>query len=541
MADTIVYRAQKIITMDPNRPDATHVMVREGRILAVGGDEVADLWGGAPVDDRYADKVLMPGLIEAHAHVSAGGVWRYIYCGHYTRTDPQGRPWPGVTEVEALVARLREAAKDLPAGVPVIGWGFDPARLSGALDRQVLDRVADDRPVVVLHSNFHLMNTNTAALAAVGMDKGSNIPGVMRGADGKPSGELQEFAAMGPVMDHVGLTFATLGDASGLRAYGAVARNCGVTTVADLLSDLDTDEVAMLRRVTAEDDFPVRYVPMMNAMRDAPGREAERARDLRALSTDRLRLGGAKLFTDGAIQGWTAQLNAPGYYTGTDHGLWNMEVADFRHAVATLHAAGVKVHVHTNGDAASELAIEAFAEAHLKTADADHRHVLEHVQLADRAQFLRMRKLGLCVNVFANHLYYFGDTHWGRTLGPDRAARMDACRDAAEVYAGDFAIHSDAPVTPMSPLFTAWCAVNRRTEGGRVLGDSQQIPVATALRCITMGAAHVLKLDHEVGSIATGKRADFCVLDADPLQADPAHLHEVPVAGTVMGGRHFDI
>ncbi len=116
---------------------------------------------------------------------------------------------------------------------------------------------------------------------------------------------------------------------------------------------------------------------------------------------------------------------------------------------------------------------------------------------------------------------------------------MDACRDAAEVFSGDFAIHSDAPVTPMAPLFTAWCAVNRRTEGGRVLGDSQQIPVATALRCITMGAAHVLKLDHELGSITTGKRADFCVLDADPLAVEPTRLHEVPIAGTVMGGRHF--
>jgi len=144
------------------------------------------------------------------------------------------------------------------------------------------------------------------------------------------------------------------------------------------------------------------------------------------------------------------------------------------------------------------------------------------------------------VNLFGNHLYYFGDVHWTRTLGPDRARRMDACRDALEIFGGDFAIHSDAPVTPMAPLFTAWCAVNRMTESGHILGDSQQIPVADALRCITLGAAYVLKMDDEIGSIATGKRADFCLLDEDPLTIDPTALKDIPVAATVLGGAVTD-
>jgi predicted amidohydrolase YtcJ len=279
----------------------------------------------------------------------------------------------------------------------------------------------------------------------------------------------------------------------------------------------------------------------MNAMRHDPVQEAARARDLRAMSTDKLHLGRAKLFTDGSIQGWTAQLLPPGYYTGTDHGIWNMPPDVFTHAFGVLHRAGVKTHIHTNGDAASALACDALAVAQQSSGDGDLRHTLEHVQMADRAQLLRMRKLGLTVNLFGNHLYYFGDTHMDLTLGPDRAARMNACRDAAEIWGGNFAIHSDAPVTPMAPLFTAWCAVNRRTESGRVLGDSQQIEVAQALYCITMGAAHVLGLDHEIGSIACGKRADFCVLHDDPLTADPAALHQVRVAGTVMGGQHFPL
>ena len=257
---------------------------------------------------------------------------------------------------------------------------------------------------------------------------------------------------------------------------------------------------------------------------------------LRSRATEKLHLGRAKLFTDGSIQAGTAMLKPPGYFAMEDHGICNMEVEHFRSAVRALHRAGVKTHIHANGDAASELAIDAIADAMLETPNPDLRHTLEHAQLAGLDQFKRMRALGVTVNLFANHLYYFGDLHWTRTVGPERAERMNACADAWSVWGGDFAIHSDAPVTPMSPLTTAWCAVNRVTEQGRTLGQSQQIKVAQALHCITLGAAYVLKMDDQVGSIRCGKRADLCVLDRDPTEVDPMELRDVRPVATVLGG-----
>jgi len=97
-------------------------------------------------------------------------------------------------------------------------------------------------------------------------------------------------------------------------------------------------------------------------------------------------------------------------------------------------------------------------------------------------------------------------------------------------------IHSDAPVTPMGPLFTAWCAVNRQTMTGNLLGAAQRISVSEALYAITMGAAKTLKLDNEIGSISVGKRADFAILEANPLEEDPATLKDIRVLGTVFGG-----
>ena len=532
-----VYSARKIITMDHNRPEATHVAVRDGLVLAVGGPDCAAGWGESRLDDRFAGAVLMPGLVEAHAHVMAGGVLRHCHVGHYPRTGADGGTLPAATGNDAIVERLRAAAASLPTGAPVVGWGYDPASVAGPrLDRHSLDRVSTAHPVVVLHANVHVLSANTRALELTGIERLKDIEGACRASDGTLSGELQEFEAMFPVMGIAGIEFSDFSDEGSLRDYARLARASGVTTIADLNSDLCEDEVGMLLGVTSEPAFPVRYAPVMAATGIDPELAAARALALRPRSTPKLHLGSVKLFTDGAIGARTAKLRPPGYLTGEDRGAWNMDMDDFRHSVRILHRAGVKVHVHANGDEASELSILAFEAAMLESPNPDLRHTLEHVQLAGVDQFKRMRALGLTANLFANHLHYFGDLHWTTFLGPDRASRMNACADAWRVFGGDFAIHSDAPVTPLAPMKTAWCAVNRLTASGRRLGESQRITVAQALSCITMGAAHVLKLDDRIGSIQCGKHADFCVLGEDPLAVDPADLADVPIVATVLGG-----
>ncbi|MDE0307283.1 MAG: amidohydrolase [Albidovulum sp.] len=532
-----LFPARKIITMDRNLPEATHVAARDGIVLAVGGPDCAEAWGASKVDGRFADKVLIPGLVEAHAHIMAGGVWRFEYVGHYPRSDPDGVSRPGAETSDEILSILRKSASGIGRGKFVVGWGYDGAFVEGPrMDRQMLDLVSPDQPVVVMHSNFHVLTANSKALEICGIESLRGMEGVCEAPDGALTGELQELSAMDPVMEKCGLRLQEICDESALRDYGKLARSCGVTTVADLFSILDDDEVRMLLSVTSEKEFPVRYAPVMSAMGIDPGEAARRARAIRAKSTPKLHLGSAKLFTDGAIQGGTAMLKPPGYLNRPGNGMWNMDMGEFREAVSTLHSEGIKIHVHANGDEASEQTIRAFEEAIGKAPNPDLRHTLEHAQLAGEDQFKRMRALGLTVNLFANHVHYFGDVHIEKSLGMDRARSMDACADAWDVFGGDFAIHSDAPVTPLAPLKTAWCAVNRVSMGGRKLGDSQCISVKQALHCITLGAAYVLKLDDRVGSIKCGKYADFCALEADPLELPPLELADIPVVGTVLGG-----
>ncbi len=540
--DCVVYRARRILTLDPGRPEATHVAVRDGRVLGVGSLDDLRGWGPHELDERFADQVLMPGLVEGHTHLLAGAIWRFVYCGSHDTHDPDGRPVTGLRTRNAVVEALRERARSAEPGTPINGWGFDPLLLQGeaTVNRSVLDAVSTERPVTVLHGSGHVLYANSVALRETGLlQAGIDLPGVLLGADGVPVGELRGPEAMNPlfVKFGVGRVFGAR-DVSGIEAFGRLATRAGVTTATDLGTMSGRGEIATLRQVTDRADFPVRLVSALIGRGMSPADMLERVLDLRAQGTDRLRLGSIKLVADGSIQGFSARLRWPGYFNGAPNGLWYLPPDTVRDVFERALQHGVQVHVHTNGDEAVDMVLDAMEAALRRHPSPDHRFTLQHCQLADAAQFRRMRALGVCANLFINHVYYWGEAHRASTVGPDRAERMNACRTALDTGVV-FAVHSDAPITPMAPLFSAWCAVNRLTHAGRVLGAHQRIGVADALRAVTLGAARTLKLDHEIGSIECGKRADFCVLDDDPLDVDPQRLKDVRVWGTVSGGRVF--
>lgn len=541
MSTTIVYPARRILTMNPSQPEAHAVAVRDGRILAVGELDTMAGWGAVERDDRFRDKVLMPGLVEGHSHVMTGNLWRYPYVGFYDRTDPNGTQWPGVKSLDAVVQRLQAAERELSdPDQPLFAWGFDPIYFGNTrMTREHLDRVSRDRLILVLHVSGHLANVNSALLEAAGITQDTPIDGIARGADGMPSGELQEFAAMFLAFDVIGGTFYRgTQEPESLWNFARVARQAGVTTVTDLITDLDDATVANYRAVTADPAFPVRLVSAQGGAALAPEQAVARVLELRASNTEKLHFGIVKLITDGSIQGFTARLKWPGYYNGADNGIWVLAPEQIRELVSSYHKAGLQLHIHTNGDEASEVALEALEQALAEVPRWDHRHTLQHCQMAHASQFRRMKKLGMCVNLFANHLYYWGDAHYQLTMGPDRACRMDATATAQRLGV-PFSIHSDSPVTPIGPLFTAWCAVNRRSASGRILGVGERLGVTDALHAITLGAAYTLKLDHLIGSVEVGKLADFAVLEDDPLALAPEQLKDVRVWGTVLGGRVF--
>lgn len=537
-----VFVAKKIITMNPGQPEATCVAVREGKILSVGSLEEVGQWGEVEVNHAFQDKILMPGLVEGHCHLMEGAMWDAVYVGYHDRRGPDGKCWKGLTSLDQVIRRLKQAEAEMTdASTELLAWGFDPIFFgTGRLSAKELDTVSAIRPIAILHASVHLMNVNSAMLAVAGIDEDTDIDGIHKDAAGKPSGELQEFAAMFPIYRIIGkqLAISSSEKESAIWNFGKVAQLAGVTTATDLMNDLSAIGVVNLRKITPDDNYPIRIVPAYGPQRSAEN-GLKRLQEAIAKNTDKLHYGPVKVIVDGSIQGFTARVKWPGYFDGKPNGLWIIPPSQFVELFTPFHLNGLQLHVHTNGDEAAELVINAFEEILTKHPRADHRHTLQHCQIADTAQLRRIAALGMCINFFSNHIYYWGDAHYNQTMGPDRANRMNAAGSALRLGI-PIAFHSDAPITQLSPLFTAWCAVQRKTSSGRVLGENERISVSAALHAITLGAAYTLKMDHLVGSIEVGKYADFAVLEQDPTQIDPDHLKDISVWGTVLGGKVFE-
>ncbi len=490
MSHITIYPARAIVTMDPSQPEVEAVAVRDGKILAAGSFDECASWGPHDIDRRFADHVLVPGMIEAHAHTLEGAFSLIPYVGWFDRHRVDGGTAPGIRTYGALLDRLREL-DNATAGSsePIVVGGFDPIYFTdeARLTRDHLDRVSTVRPIFVLHASAHLATVNTAMLDRHEITRNATTPGVARDANGEPNGELQEMPAIALARSGMGVILRMLNDPRAIEALGQICVNTGITALCDLGSSGLTrpDDQSVLHEVVDRPEFPARLLqrhwhalpPGSTDWADA----AELLLQLAAADTDKLRTAGLKLVLDGSIQGFTAKMGWPGYYTGTDHGQWMVPPEQLVEICRPFHERGINIHAHCNGDLTIDAWIDTVERLVIEHPWLDHRHTVQHCQLTSAAQYRRMAKLGMCANIFANHLWYWGDQHHDITVGPERARRMEAAA-TAEREGVSFSLHSDANVTPLGHLHTMWCAVNRVTPSGRVLGEHERISAESALR-----------------------------------------------------------
>jgi hypothetical protein len=250
---------------------------------------------------------------------------------------------------------------------------------------------------------------------------------------------------------------------------------------------------------------------------------------------DMLRVAGCKIVSDGSIQGITAALREPYYCNEGEKGWLIYEQAELDEMVLTLHRRGYQIAIHANGDAAIDSVLLAYERALRALPKPDHRHRIEHCQVCHPEQLERIRSLGVIPNFFANHVYYWGDRHRDRFLGPNRVKVLDPVGSAFRAGIRPM-LHSDCPVTPVSPLFCVQSAAARVTSSGKVLNDPERVAVREALSTMTTNAARGAFEERRKGSIEVGKLGDLVMLGADPLEEAPHEIGKIPVAATIVGG-----
>ncbi|HUS55622.1 MAG TPA: amidohydrolase, partial [Thermohalobaculum sp.] len=480
-----LYQNGTIRTLSGPGAQADWVLVGDGRILATGHGEPET--GDAERID-LAGRTLVPGFIDPHGHFPDSGfnaLFRVDLC-----TPPVGT----CTSLAEALERLAQA----PGQGWVYGAAFDQTALPERRfpTKAELDAIHPSRPAFVLHISGHAGVVNSAGLALLGRTGDGFLEGMAATA---------ELGATDFGIDEAGF-------AAGVAAAAAEYISHGVT-----MAQNSWIEQRMLDRFVALDragGLPIDVV-LLPAAELEPALSANLPQNL-----DHLILGPRKLFADGAFQVQTAFLSRP-YHKPIDgdpnrRGMRYMPPDQLAAKVQALHRAGHQIHIHTNGDAASDDGLDAFETALLADPRADHRHTLIHAQTLRDDQLDRIARLGVTVSFFSAHVYFWGEMHHDVFLGPERAARISPARSALD-RGIRITLHNDASVTPTRPLHLMWCAVERQTAVGRILGPEQRITPEEALRAHTIDAAWQVFQEHDRGSIETGKRADFAVLSDDPL------------------------
>ena len=521
-----------VLTMDAENRVVQAMSVRGERIEALGSNE--DMM--ALVDDRtevidLAGRTLMPGFIDAHGHFPGSAL-------NTVSVDLNSPPIGTMENMEDLLAALRARAAQLPAGEWVTGFGYDDTLLAEGRHptREELDAVAPEHPVALLHISGHMVVANSRALEAVGIDAETPDPegGVIgRTPSGELTGLLEETARL-PVAERM----LDLGAMDFLRMVSAAVREYaayGVTTAQ--AGGVAPQMAGGFKLASGLGLMPLRLV--LFPMQDDYGEEiAAGTFDPEDLAARRIDVGAVKIVADGSIQGFTGYLTRP-YHTpfhGDEDYRGYAAVPRERlfEQIETLHAAGLQIAVHGNGDASIDDILDAFAAAQAAHPVDDPRLILIHAQMAREDQIQRMADLGVTPSFFAAHTWFWGDRHRDIFIGPERAAQISPA-GWAQAAGLRFTSHMDTPVTPMRPLQAAWSLVHRQSYGGDVLGPEQRVDVMTALRAVTIDAAWQVFQEDNRGSLEPGKYADLVLLNGSPLR-DAMGMRELQVDATWVGG-----
>ncbi len=536
-----------IHTIEARQPLVTAVAVANGRILAVGRDvDMKALLapGGEWID--LQGRAVTPGLVDAHVHFQ----WYSLSLRHIDLFE--------VPTLAEAVQRVGAGAARAASGDWLRGRGWTQEswvdrRFPTAAD---LDQVTGDRPAIFNHKSGHAAWVNSHALQIAGITPYTPDPPsghIQRDEAGRPTGILFEDA-----MELVSRcvpppTAAEVADA--MRQAQANCWRAGLVGLHDFDGSTCFQALQMLHQngelgLRIVKNIPARYVEQALAVGLRSG-----------FGDDWLRLGGVKIFADGALGPRTALMVEPYVGEPDNRGIAVTDKEEMLQIASQASAGGLSVTVHAIGDKANHDVLDVYeiirreeagrlagveaAAAGVETAGVDlpsHfplRHRIEHVQLLHPADEQRLAQLGVIASMQPTHAtsdMEMADRYWGP---PERAQYSYAWRTVLNTGA-TLVFGSDCPIEPIEPLLGIYAAVTRRRPDGSHAPDgwfpAQKLTMAETIHAFTWAAAYTSGQEGKTGSIAPGKLADLTIYDRDLFAVPQAELLDVKIAGTVIAG-----
>lgn len=528
-ADLIITNAT-IYTMDPALPTAEAFAIRDGKFLAVGSAAEVDIHRGPQTEvlDLNGAPVL-PGLCDAHIHFT-----------HYALSLQQIQIFE-VPSLAEMLQRVATKAAETPHGQWLTGWGWnqtlwDEPRFP---TREDLDQVAPNHPVLLREKSGHSAVVNTVALQLAGLDSNTPNPAggeLVRDANGALTGMLLESPAISLVDGIIPEATDEEVDAAVLVAQEN-AHRFGLVAVHDLDGKRGFGTFQRLRnrgqlKLRAVTHISMDQLPFAIGVGLRTG-----------LGDEWLRVGGLKLFADGALGPRTAAMIEPYENEPDNYGITIVDKEDMLEMASQASASGMPTVIHAIGDRANHDVLDVFAAVREEEAAAgiprdQRRHRIEHVQVLHPDDLPRLAELDVIASVQAIHATQDMDNvdaFWGKR--GDFAYAFRKLLDSG----ARLALGSDAPVETPNPFVGIHAAVTRRRATGYPNEEgwhpSEKLTVAEAVAGYTTGAAYAESLDAVMGSITPGKYADFIVPDRDIFTCDPMAIKDTEVKMTVVGGK----
>lgn len=509
----------------------------DGLIAYAGTEDGARAFAPDAEEVDLDGACALPGFIDPHSHFTmVAQALAYIQLG-------------GCTSIAEMQERLRAgiASRGITPDGVAVGMGYDQNALAEERHPTAaeLDAVAADIPIVIIHVSGHLGSANTRAYELAGIAPDAPDPEgghYVRDAAGLVTGPWEEPAAMAPLTARVvGPRFTIDYDAL-LPAMEREYLRFGITTCQDGASADETLAALESFARTGRLNLDVVAYPVSAFGLHAADVCARHAEFDGTTYHGRLRIGGHKMILDGSPQGRTAWMTKP-YLPLTpddDPAFCGFGQLDDDTAYTFCREAidsGHQLLTHCNGDAASDQLVRVYARA-LEDSPNPNKHelrpVMIHCQTARRDHYARMRELGMIPSIFSSHIWHWGDIHL-RNFGEGRGSRVSACGWAREEGL-PFTLHNDTPIVPNDMMLSVWCAVMRVTKTGVELDQNLRVGVYDALRAITVNGAYQYGEEAHKGTLEVGKRADMAVLDANPLEVDPATIKDIKVMATIKDG-----
>ncbi|HYH94779.1 MAG TPA: amidohydrolase [Hyalangium sp.] len=522
-SSTTVYLARHVQTLDPARPAAEALAVRDGKVLATGSrDEMISAAGSEARVVDLGEATVVPGLTDGHGHLA--GLGRALSAVTLVGADSR----------QEVLSRLKAAPRSAFQGDWLIGQGWDqndwPEKAFPA--RAELDAGWPTTPVALSRIDGHALWANGEALRRARITRDTKDPQggrILRGPDGEPTGILVDnamdlvFAVMPPPTDE---QFEAQ-----LTAALAVCAQNGMTGVHDAGMDLRTFN--LLKRWDAEGRLPLRVY----AMADGIGPEREKYLELGPFQGNRLTMRAVKLMLDGALGSRGAALHAPYSDEHGQSGLLLLNPEEYEARVRAFIGRGFQTATHAIGDRANAIVLDTLLRVAGPEGVRKGRHRVEHAQVLRLEDITKLGANGFIASVQPTHAT--SDMPWAETrVGPERIRGAYAWQ-RLKAAGATLALGSDFPVERPDMLAGLYAARTRQDAAGQPPGGwlpDQRLSGEEALEGFTVGNAFASFAEDLRGRLQPGMDADFVALSVDPVDAQPSDLLTAQVRLTVIGG-----